>query len=412
MLNEGGTTPTSDGGATADQTGPDAIASSAADGGVLSVALGDQPIVEVNQTGARTSAGEGNSDATVLSILGYEVIGAHASASNGSGESQTGCLTETCTVTGGDVCLALLFAQAFASNDGDRSDASSDTAVVSACLGGDQSDPAGNCGGLAGAAVAESHSASTADQGDGSASADQWSNGADVCVGGEAESSGACEGAGAEVLHSESHSAANAGSEPESDSDSSTAVVEAGGDDVIAVDVGAELPQGCVDDSSLACAVLNDADSSAGTGGTIASAVAGSISVLTDDDGAVVDTAAGESQTDASRSTSAGDDDTGDEDTGADEPVDNDNNAPAGDYRPAGTVQGSGEDRVSGAPAGGGTLPFTGDSLWVVFLIGFAMVAVGAVMYVLSIAQLRSMRLTTVLREVRHIDRGVFGIFR
>lgn len=197
----------------------------------------------------------------------------------------------------------------------------------------------------------------------------------------------------------------------------STVVVKAGGDDVIAVDVGAELPQGCVDDSSLACAVLNDADSSAGTGGTIASAVAGSISVLTDDDGAVVDTAAGESQTDPSRSTSAGDDDTGDDDTGdddtgADEPVDNDNNAPAGDYRPAGTVQGSGEDRVSGAPAGGGTLPFTGDSLWVVFLIGFAMVAVGAVMYVLSIAQLRSMRLRTVFRDVRHMDRGVFGIFR
>jgi hypothetical protein len=89
-----------------------------------------------------------------------------------------------------------------------------------------------------------------------------------------------------------------------------------------------------------------------------------------------------------------------------------DDGAPAGDYRPAGTVQGSGEDRVSGAPAGGGTLPFTGDSLWVVFLIGFVMVAVGAGLYVLSIVQLRWMRPSTVLRGVRHGDRGVFGNFR
>jgi hypothetical protein len=101
--------------------------------------------------------------------------------------------------------------------------------------------------------------------------ADHESDGADVCLGGEAQG-GACSGLGLVILHAEAHSETD-GDDPGTSSGSSyVAGIELGGE---STQVGSDpvvLPPGCPDDGSAVCVVLNDNDTGVtgeGSGGAV-----------------------------------------------------------------------------------------------------------------------------------------------
>jgi hypothetical protein len=182
-------------------------ASASAEGGVVHVGIADEDLVTVGRAGAQKDRDESASgDATVLALLGHEVIGAHADAANGSSQSETGYLTETCEGTDGALCVALLYGQAESADGSHSSSASSDTAVASGCAGGDATRPTQACDDGAYVAVARSHSDASQDRTDHSAEANEISDGAVVCVGGQDSTTGSCSGVGVSALHGESHS--------------------------------------------------------------------------------------------------------------------------------------------------------------------------------------------------------------
>lgn len=422
----------SDGGSGGGSDGGPAAAS--AEGAVVEIALGDRGVAGVSGSEAGADGDGSSADATVVSVLGQEVIGAHADAEDGSSEAETGLLTQTCAATGGEVCAALLYGHASADAGDGGSQGSSDSAVASACMFGNQPSPDDNCDGVVGAAALESHSEASADNGAGAASSDQWSNVADVCIGGE-NGSGTCQGAGAELIHSESHSAAATDVPASSDADSSLASAEIGGDDAATVDGGGEIPAECSQGASLACVILSQAATDAAAGATTGSATAATFGLIpgandggdflvgggvgqattgadltADEQGFVDEPEAGGDEPDApGDEPDAGDPGEVPEGEGPDEPGDpNAPDDPAGDGPDDGSGQADDPDdgEVAGAGlsagnlddnggdvlgaaerASGGELPFTGGSELVIFGAGLMMMAAGAVL--LSIARMR-----------------------
>ena len=262
LLNDGDATGGSGGVVSAGSFEP-AVGSASAEGVVVDIRLMDQEILRLSGTGATSSSDGSASDVTVLSVLGHEVMGAHATSGGGTSTSETGYATESCAASDGALCLALLYGRATASEDADSSSGSSDAALASLCAGGSQGDPTEQCDGPVGLTVGESHSRVSQDKGGPSAQADQWSSGVDICLGGE-NAQGTCDGLGATVLSAESHSSAAPGSE-DGDADASTLTVEAQGEEQAAIDQPGTIavPPDCPSDGSLVCLTLNDADSRA-----------------------------------------------------------------------------------------------------------------------------------------------------
>lgn len=276
-------------------------ASARAEGGVVEVRAFGREIVRAGGTGSQSGNEGSSSDATVLSVLGHEVIGAHSGSRNGSGSSQTGYLTESCEATGGSVCLALLYGRASSSDDQNSTSGSSDTALVSACIGGEQESPEQHCDGPVGATVGESHSRSSQNKRTGEAESTQSSSGADVCIGGENERTGKCDGVGAVLLSSQARSEASPGEEGTGGAESSVATLEVGGQNVATVDESTAVPPGCREEESETCLSLNDKDANAESGGSGSSGRVLGVEVLPDESGeGVVSGAAGESATSAS----------------------------------------------------------------------------------------------------------------
>lgn len=280
---------------------PESTASASADGGVVEVRLFGREVVRAGGSRAEAGPGGSSSNATVLSVLGHELIGARSRSRNGSGTSETGYLSESCAATNGVICLALLYGRASSSDDEGSSSASSDTALVSACVGGNQQRPDDHCDGPVGATVGESRSRASHDKRSGESKSSQSNSGADVCIGGEDERSGRCDGVGAVLLSSSSRSGASPGKEPTSESAASLATIEAGGEKVVSIDQSADVsvPPGCPS-GSVACLSLNQTRSSAASGGSSRARVLGA-EVLPDEDGdGVLGAGAGESGTSAS----------------------------------------------------------------------------------------------------------------
>jgi hypothetical protein len=204
----------------------------------------------------------------VLAVLDNELIAAH-SDSNGSAE--VAAAEALCDETGGEACLAVLWGATSSQSSPSSSGSSSDTGVAYLCLGGDSSQPGADCKGPLSVAVAESHSSVSKQRDSGAMAADHESDGADVCLGGEA-SDGTCSGLGLVVLHAEGHSETD-GDDPGTSSGSSYAAgIELGGE---STQVGSDpvvFPPGCPDDGSAVCVVLNDNDTGVtgqGSGGAV-----------------------------------------------------------------------------------------------------------------------------------------------
>jgi hypothetical protein len=109
----------------------------------------------------------------------------------------------------------------------------------------------------------------TQDNQSGDTTADQKTAVADACLGDEDES-GACEGAGVEVLGAQSHSEASSDDGPGTTTSSScVADIEAGGSGqcVLEEPEALELPPGCPAGESLLCLYVNQGEAFVFTGG-------------------------------------------------------------------------------------------------------------------------------------------------
>lgn len=235
-----------------------------ADGRVLHIKLLGQEILVFGQADSSANDDGATADTTVLVVLGHEVMGAHSASEDGSGHSETGLLRETCSQTGGQACVALLYGQASTEDDDDHSHGDSDTAGATACLGGsDAADPNGTCDGPVGATVLDTHSASDRDKLNNTADAYESSNGVTLCLGGENED-GVCETFGLVLLHSESESHARPG-EAEAEGQSYVIGVDQGGERTpyIEDETAIALPPDCPDGGSIICLLLNEDDTKA-----------------------------------------------------------------------------------------------------------------------------------------------------
>ncbi|HVL65585.1 MAG TPA: hypothetical protein VM573_10500 [Actinomycetota bacterium] len=301
-------------------------ASATASGGVVRVELLGQEIIAIGQSSAETDDEGSSSDATFLRVLGHKVIGSDAESSgNNDSRSEQGYLMESCEATGGAICVALLYSNAESSSreesgqNGSSSskESRSDTSGASFCIGGSEEyDPReGNCDGIIGGTVLESHSkasqetssssgededGNTYSESSGSSEADQETNGATVCVGGENED-GHCDGIGASVLHAESHSEASSDGEKSNEQDSHIVAVDAAGEEQVAIDQSGDIPPGCSDaESNTVCISLNDNNSDAeAEGGAGGNATVLGVEILSDGDDSTGDGAAGEAGTGA-----------------------------------------------------------------------------------------------------------------
>ncbi|MDP9067383.1 MAG: LPXTG cell wall anchor domain-containing protein [Actinomycetota bacterium] len=289
-------------------------ASASAQGGVVRVNVMGNEVLRAGSSSAETNDEGASSDATVLSVLGHEVIGAKAkSRRKGKSQSETGYGRETCEVTGGAVCVTLLYARAqsesseSSSTDEDgtqrreeKRESHSDTYGASVCVGGEQRDPNEPCDGVFGTTVGESHSDAAqrtsgesgrdADgneysKSEGEAKSRNENDGATVCLGGENDD-GACNGVGVNVLHSENESSATSDGRSSNEGSGYVLCVETGGECGLTVDQPTSIPPGCGAGNAPACVRLNDSQSGAGAGGggSGGTTVLG-VDILSDEDG-------------------------------------------------------------------------------------------------------------------------------
>lgn len=196
---------------------------------VAEVDLGDQAVLDVGRSEASMDdTNRSGADATLLAVGGQEIIGTHADSA-GENETHAGDpLAELCQGSEGQLCLRLLFADGYATQDGTSSSSLSQTGVADACLGGDSADPRAECSGPVGAEVATSDAAMQRDTTDGSTSGQTESALADVCV---APESGTC-ALGIRLLWAES----SASSDGSSEGASTLAALELGNEQVLSLD--------------------------------------------------------------------------------------------------------------------------------------------------------------------------------
>jgi LPXTG-motif cell wall-anchored protein len=225
------------------------------------VGVGGQDVADVARSEAATKGDDSaQSDATLLAIGGQEVMGAHAS-SNGEEESHAGNpFAQICEASGGQLCLAFLFADAWADETDDSSDSLAQTGVLDACLAGDSTDRRADCNGQLSAKVLASKAQTHRDKSNGQTRSDAESAAADVCAApGE---DGTC-GLGAEVLKAKSSSS----SDGQASGESTVVGLEVGGQEVITLKdpTNVDIQPECAEPSAL-CVAANKGESSVGDG--------------------------------------------------------------------------------------------------------------------------------------------------
>jgi hypothetical protein len=215
-----------------------------------------------------------SADATVLSVGGNEIIGAHSSGPDSS--DSVGPLL-LCEESGGQVCLSLLYANTETDEDDQLSFAFADQALAFACVGGDQPQPEENCNGLVGAGVSQSTAAYGKDKRTGESVAASRSQLADVCIGPEGEDpiTGLCSGIGITLIESESSSSISDDNDNGTTEDdqgqtsrsSSVAVIVVEGEPAVEITdpTAISLPPDCPA-QALVCLFLNMGESFTGTG--------------------------------------------------------------------------------------------------------------------------------------------------
>jgi hypothetical protein len=221
---------------------------------VLEVDLGDQDVADVARSEASIDDDDrARSNATLLALGGQEIIGTQAD-SDGEGESHAGDpLAALCEGSEGQLCLRVLFADAYADEDADRSEALSQTGVADVCLGGNSSDQRAECAGPVGVKVATSKAHAERDKADGHTTSKGESAVVDVCVGPEDDTCAV----GAEVLKAESE----ASSDGTTNGESTIIGLELGNEERGSLNEEAELEiQPDCAEPSIVCAAANQGE--------------------------------------------------------------------------------------------------------------------------------------------------------
>jgi len=235
---------------TTNPSGPDHAGSQG-----LHAAAGGQDVADAghDRTAVRRG-GHTRSDTTLLALGGQEILGAHAS-SDGPHESHAGNpLQPLCDGSSGQVCLQVLYADAYASNGHGLAQ----SGIARVCLGGSKTDPTASCDGPLSAGLLTNEART--DRSHGRTTASSQSDLADLCL--TQPGTTGCT-LSADALHSRG-TAGSAG--PSARRGSFLLGVQGGGqggrvDQPTAI----QLPPGCPPPSAL-CAYLNQGETYLGHG--------------------------------------------------------------------------------------------------------------------------------------------------
>jgi hypothetical protein len=249
---------------TADPAPPDH-----AGGSVVDLDVAGEDAVDVGSTNAEVEEdGKSSGDVTVLAIGGNEIVGAHSNSRQGPENDSVAPFDALCEGTDGGVCVGLLFADTSSTENGQSSSARSQASLAFACLGGSQASGREECDGEVSLDVASSDSRTTQDNQTGATTAEQETELADACLGGEVGDT--CSGVGAEAMSAESSSSAPSESGPGSSSRSSCVVTiqaQGSGDCVLEDPQELEVPPGCEAAAAIVCLYVNQGETFIFTGG-------------------------------------------------------------------------------------------------------------------------------------------------
>lgn len=230
---------------------------------VLDSGLAGEDVARVGDSRATVEDDDSTSgDATILALGGEEIAGAHAD-SDGEQEAHFGDpLAPLCSGSEGQVCLSVLYADAWATDKDGTSSSRSRTGVADVCLGGDGSE---DCTGPVSTGVATSESEAERDQQSGRTTASSSSEVADVCVQPD-PATGLC-AVGVEVLHSEGRSDSGGGT-ASAERDSHLLALELGNEEQgrVGDPQAMALPPDCPEGESLVCLFVNQGETYLGNG--------------------------------------------------------------------------------------------------------------------------------------------------
>jgi LPXTG-motif cell wall-anchored protein len=357
---------------TEDPTPPDHGEAQLAD-----VNIGDEDVVDASHNNSTVEDDDSTTaDSTLLALGGQEILGAHADSEGQNEEHFGDPLAPLCEGSEGQVCLQVLYADAWATDDGTTSSSRSQSGVLGACLGGTSSDPAAECDGPVAAGVAESDGTAQRIQGSGRTTASSESDLVDICLERDPATSACALGIG--VLHSEGQSDSNQATGTAS-RDSYVLGLDLGGESVARLEdpTSLALQPECAD-PSLICVFANQGETY--LGGSVAGHAQEALNI-----GVLADTLG--LQIELGRSDSLVHNDGGEVAPGA-----GGGNAPGTDIAGAGGGAGGpgqpGTD-IAGvsADAGGGVLPNTG-GIWS-GLLAVALFAVAAGAFVMAYSRRR-----------------------
>jgi hypothetical protein len=200
------------------------------------------------------------SDATLLALGGEEVLGAHADSGKEQEAHFGDPLAPLCEGSEGQVCLRVLYADAWATDKDGTSRSRSQSGVADVCLGGDDADPSAACSGPVATGVAGSEGKAQRDQRSGRTTASSGSDVADVCVQKDPVTGGCA--LGADAVHSEGGSDSG-GSRASADRDSYLLALDAGGEEQgrVGDPQAFALPPECPEGTSVLCVFMNQGES-------------------------------------------------------------------------------------------------------------------------------------------------------
>jgi hypothetical protein len=201
--------------------------------------------------------GETHSDSTVLGLGGSRIIGSSASSRDHNRQGDNGDALKTCNITGGVLCLSLLYHNTVATEDRDSSLAAARGGVAALCLGGHDKDTTTSyeCNGILSLGVAEGLGIAERDKEHGHTKADSANELLNLCLGKRDKLTRPCEGLGLEVLHSDSKSKSE---KPDTERHSFLLGIDSNGKSSYLLDqpFGLALPRDC-GESAILCLLLN-----------------------------------------------------------------------------------------------------------------------------------------------------------
>jgi hypothetical protein len=229
-----------------------------ASGAVADIDLLKSRLLEITKYDATIEDNnESHSDSTVLGLGGSRIIGSSADSREHKREGQNGDALKTCNVTGGVLCLSLLYHNTVATEDRDNTLAAARGGVLALCLGGHDKDITASyeCNGALSLGVAEGLGIAERDKKHGHTKADSANELLNLCLGKRDKLTTPCDGVGLEALHVDSKSKSE---KPDTERHSFLLGIDINGKSSYLLDqpFALALPEDC-GDSALLCLFLN-----------------------------------------------------------------------------------------------------------------------------------------------------------